>query len=117
VHGNESPYAALVPDQVVGVGEQGAPMTTYVEQNTPNPFNPTTTIRFGLKEPARVQLTIYDAAGRLVRQLIDDSRPARHYTVTWDGRDRAGQSVASGVYFCRLTAGSFKETKKMVLIR
>jgi hypothetical protein len=89
-----------------------------LSQNRPNPFNPTTTIEFTLKERANVQLKIYNVAGQLVRTLVNEARtPGEVHTATWDGRNDAGQSVSSGVYFYKLVAGNFVQTKKMVLLK
>ena len=93
------------------------PATTFLAQNYPNPFNPITTIGFGLKAPGHVSLRVYDASGRLVTTLIDGSRPAGSYTTEWNGKDQNGSTVASGVYFYKLTATEFVETKKMILLR
>jgi hypothetical protein len=117
VHGNESGFALLRPDNVTGVETPKAPEATYLTQNFPNPFNPTTRITFGLSAPGYVSLRIYDAAGRLVRVLVNNERHAARYEETWDGRDSSGRAVASGIYFYRLDAGAFAETKKMVLAR
>jgi len=117
VHGNESGYALLTPEEITGGGPPKAPAATYLSQNFPNPFNPMTKIEFGLMSPATVRLRIYDAAGRLVRALEEGRLPAGRYTKTWDGRDGSGGSVSSGVYFYRLDAGSFTQTKKMVLLK
>jgi hypothetical protein len=116
-HGNESGFALLTPDGVTGTETPKAPDATYLAQNFPNPFNPTTRIMFGLKEPAAFSLRIYDAAGRLVRVLVSGSRPAGTYSELWDGRDSSGRAVASGIYFYRLDAGSFSQTRKMALLR
>jgi hypothetical protein len=89
-----------------------------LSQNRPNPFNPTTTIEFSVKERANVQLRIYNVAGQLVRTLVNEAKtPGEVHTATWDGRNDAGQSVSSGVYFYKLVAGSFVQTKKMVLLK
>ncbi len=117
VHGNESAFAVLGPDGVTGDDPSVTPLVTYLEQNHPNPFNPMTTIAFGLAEPARVSLRLYDAAGRLVRILVDEHRMEGTYEVIWDGRDGTGHQVASGVYFYNLQAGAFSETVKMILLR
>ena len=93
------------------------PGASYLSQSFPNPFNPTTTIEFGLKESNLVSLRIYDVSGRLVRVLVEKSYAEGRYREQWDGRDQNGVSVASGVYFCRLTAGTFSQTRKMVLLR
>jgi hypothetical protein len=117
VHGNESEYALLAPDGVTGSDSPKTPVATYLAQNFPNPFNPTTRIAFGLNEPARVTLRIYDAAGRLVRVLAEGDREAGAYEESWDGRDASGRAVASGIWFYRLEAGAFSQTKKMILLR
>jgi hypothetical protein len=93
------------------------PATTALFQNVPNPFNPSTTIRFTLAEKSGVQLAVYDMAGRLVRTLLDETRDGGTHEVTWDGRDARGAAVASGVYFYRLTSGSHIESKRMVLLK
>jgi hypothetical protein len=103
-----------VPNLVEGTAPG---MTTYLGQNRPNPFNPTTTIEFGLSERSRVNLEIYDAVGRLVRVLVDEERGEGVYNETWDGMDASGVKVASGVYFYRLTTNSLVETKKMILLK
>jgi hypothetical protein len=117
IHGNESLWAVLTPDAVTGTETPKAPETSYLSQNYPNPFNPTTRIAFGLSAPGHVSLRIYDVAGRLVRALVADSRPAGTYSEIWDGHDSNGSAVASGIYFYRLTAGSFEQTRKMALMR
>ncbi len=89
----------------------------YLAQNVPNPFNPVTKIRFGLLEASPVSLRIYDATGRLIRVLVNGQRPAGRYETIWEGLDDAGRPVASGVYFCRLTAKTFSEERKLVLLR
>jgi hypothetical protein len=117
IHGNESGFALLRPDGVTDVETPKAPATSFLLQNYPNPFNPTTRVAFGLAAPSNVSLRIYDAAGRLVRVLAEGARPAGNYSELWDGRDSGGRAVASGIYFYRLTAGAFTETKKMALLR
>jgi hypothetical protein len=117
VHDNESPCAVLGPDGVTGVETPAAVQITRLHQNIPNPFNPATSIRFDLKERGFVSLRVYDASGRLIRVLASGERAAGRYVEAWDGRDEAGRNVASGVYFCRLEAGTFTSAKKMLLLR
>ena len=93
------------------------PDATFLSQNFPNPFNPNTTIAFELEMGTFVNLSIYNAAGKLVAVLIDESRPAGPYSTVWNGKDKNGTSAASGVYFYRLTACQYEETKKMILLR
>ena len=117
VHGNESGYASLAPDGVTGGDAPKAPAASYLAQNFPNPFNPATRIEFGLAAPANVSLRVYDASGRLVRVLANGERDAGAYSFVWDGRNDSGKEAESGIYFYRLEAGSFAETKKMILVR
>jgi hypothetical protein len=86
-------------------------------QNYPNPFNPSTTIPFVLPRESRVNLSIYDVQGRQVRTVGDGVFPEGSQEIIWDGTDESGNSVDSGVYFCRLTACDLTLTKKMVLLR
>ena len=84
----------------------------------PNPFNPSTTIRFHLPEPGSVSLSIHDINGRRVVSLLDERfRDAGQYTVTWTGCDDAGNRLASGVYFTRLTSGGVSAESKLVLLK
>jgi hypothetical protein len=85
--------------------------------NAPNPFNPLTTISYEVGETARVRLAIYNIRGQAVRELVDAPRSPGRYAVVWDGRDCAGKNVASGVYLCCLRVGSFRDEKKMLLIK
>jgi len=117
VHGNESPVATLAPDFVVGVGPSGPPRANALLQNHPNPFAATTTIAFDLAREADVSIRIYDVQGRLVRTLLDGHRGADRHTVDWEGLDDRGNPVAGGVYFYRITAGSFVQVKKLIVIR
>ena len=112
MHGNESGYALLTPEEITGEETPKAPAATYLSQNFPNPFNPVTKIEFGLAAPAAVSLRIYDAAGRLVRVLEEGALAAGRYTRIWDGRDTGGSRVSSGVYFYRLDAGAFSRTQQ-----
>ena len=94
-----------------------AGVSVALGQNSPNPFNPSTTISFTLPAREQVTVSIYDANGRLVRTLLNDSRDYGTHSVTWDGRDDAGTTVGSGVYFYRLSAGKYSESKKMVMLK
>jgi hypothetical protein len=86
-------------------------------QNYPNPFNPSTTLVFSIATDARVELRIYDVRGAVVRTVVSERRPAGVYREKWDGLNDRGQPVASGVYFYRLVAGPFTDTRKMTLLR
>jgi hypothetical protein len=91
--------------------------TPALTQNYPNPFNPETTIRFYLNERQKVRLTIFDLAGHRVRTVVEDELPAGEQTLSWDGRDEQGRSIASGVYFYELAMSNKVERKKMTLVR
>lgn len=88
-----------------------------LDQNVPNPFNPITSIRYVIPSRQEVRLAVYDAAGRLVRDLVDRSQEPGAYEVVWDGTDRSGNRVGTGIYFYRLQAGKFVQSRKMVLLK
>jgi flagellar hook assembly protein FlgD len=88
-----------------------------LEQNYPNPFNPTTTIRFSTREPADVELTIYDLLGRKVKTLLNENLNAGTHSAVWDGKNKAGQSVSSAIYFYRMKYKGNVQTMRMVLMR
>lgn len=107
---------------VVGVeeeeeGEPQRPACQYLAQNCPNPFGSTTTVQYGLRTAAHVRIGIYDTRGAFVRSVVNEELPAGHHRAVWDGRDDRGHQVGSGIYFCRLEAGEFRETRRMVLLR
>ena len=103
----------------MGSKEVQLPRAFKLEQNHPNPFNPSTTISFQVPEGGaqRVSLRVYDLRGSVVRNLIDDIRDPGVYTAFWNGQDDSGRNVSSGVYLYRLQAGSFSQTRKMVLLK
>ncbi len=93
------------------------PIAFRLYGNSPNPFNPVTTIRYDLPREARIDMRIYSPSGRLVRRLVStNERPGTHVR-TWDGRNDAGRDVSSGVYLLRLEAGTDRAVQKMMLIR
>ena len=81
----------------------------------PNPFNPATRLAFDLALPGPVSLRLHDVAGRLVRDLLEETRPAGSHVVTWDGTDAGGRRVASGTYLCTLATADARSTIKLVL--
>jgi len=85
--------------------------------NVPNPYNPSTTLRFDLPAQGPVELSIYDAGGRWVRTLVRASLDPGPHSYVWDGRDAAGHSMASGIYLYRLTTVDGPQARKMVLVR
>ncbi len=85
--------------------------------NFPNPFNPSTTFRFSLAHEGEAELTVIDARGRLVRELVNGVYPAGDHDITWDGRDSLGRPVPSGVYFYRLRAAGLQYTRAATLVK
>ncbi len=103
------PVTVEVTTQSVNAVE---PLEFYLAQNYPNPFNPTTTIEYGLKTAGDVNLVIFNTLGQQVQTLVDSPQPAGHYQIQLDGN-----TLASGLYIYKLTAGNFVETRKMVLLK
>jgi len=107
------PLETHVPDEPVFATRLLAP--------SPNPFNPTTTIAYALASPGRVTIRVHDAAGRVVRTLVDEERSAGEHTVQWNGTTDGNNPAASGVYFVRMESdgrkASHKEVRKLVLLK
>lgn len=94
-----------------------SPIVFSLLQNYPNPFNPSTTIDYELPHTAQVKLVIYDMLGRQVKQLVSEQKPAGQHSIIWDGRNEFDESVAAGLYFCRMEADGFSEVIKLALVR
>jgi hypothetical protein len=115
--------AAWVDDLVLekidatGLGDEPNAFVAELLQNVPNPFNPTTAIRFTLPAAGNAKVEIFDASGKSVRVLFDGIGKAGLNTVSWNGANASGSKVASGAYFYKLTAGSFQDTRKMILLK
>ena len=88
-----------------------------LEQNYPNPFNPSTTITYSIPSHSLVSLEIYDALGRLVKTLLNETQEPGRYSVAWNGRNSLNEKAGSGIYFCRMKAGNYSRLKKMILLR
>ena len=108
---------AINVTQPVGVEEPEHPTETALLGNVPNPFNPTTTVRFALAETGHVTVSVYDIQGRRVCVLADEPRDAGMHQVQWNGRDHAGRSCASGVYVCRMVTQNRAFVKRMLMVR
>lgn len=96
---------------------QVTPARFAVEQNSPNPFNPRTVIRFELPTPGRARVTVYDLRGRTVRVLVDADLSAGAHDVTWNGLDDAGRAVSSGTYLYEVCSGDQRSVRKMGLLK
>ncbi|MFH1681749.1 MAG: FlgD immunoglobulin-like domain containing protein [Candidatus Eisenbacteria bacterium] len=99
------------------VPDAAPPAVFALHPAAPNPFNPSTTIRFDLPRACPVRVDIFDVAGRLRRRLVDSDLPAGRHQVSWDGRDNAGVLLGSGIYGCRMRAGGFERSRKLALTR
>jgi hypothetical protein len=124
---NNQPHVDITPENKAWIldevrGTPTAARSSFVrrpqlQQNTPNPFNPTTTIGFTLPRETDVRIDVYDVRGALVATLFDGRHPGGEGRVTWSGLDDRGHPVASGVYLYRLAANGETSTRKMVLVK
>ncbi len=101
----------------LSTGNVDLPTTYSLAQNYPNPFNPTTAISFSMPTSGKAKLEVFNILGRLIATPFDGEAMAGENTVIWDGRDSQGDAVASGVYLYRLSADTYIETKKMMLLK
>ncbi len=108
-----NPAADFMPVEIKG----RLPENFLLSQNYPNPFNASTNIRFDLTSEGWAELSVYDLLGRKVAVLLNEFLPAGSHLVTWDGRSGDGSLMATGVYFYRLKAVDFDDTKKMLLVK
>ncbi|OGG00696.1 MAG: hypothetical protein A3F83_03855 [Candidatus Glassbacteria bacterium RIFCSPLOWO2_12_FULL_58_11] len=101
----------------------GRQSSCYLSQNHPNPFNPSTTINYSIAAEesgpsrVRVHLEVFNLRGQLVRTLVNDIQEPGDYSFYWQGQDDLGGQLGSGVYLCRLLAGKYVATRKMVLAK
>jgi len=116
VDGGSVTLLAEYDDHPSGVRDFPSTPDVVLNQNSPNPFNPVTSIRFSLSAAGEVRLCVYDLKGRAVRELFKGEKGAGQHEVVWRGRDNAGAVVPSGVYFYRLEAGERVVSKKMILL-
>jgi hypothetical protein len=93
------------------------PLVTRLLDAYPNPFNPSTNLRFEIKDAGDVTIEIYNSRGQKIRSFANNYNRAGYFQVAWDGKDTNGTSVGSGVYFYRMTAGKFTATKKMLMVQ
>lgn len=93
------------------------PVSYSLSQNYPNPFNPTTTISYSLKQEGKVTLKVYNLLGKHIATLVDENTGVGSHTVQWDGRNKLGNSVASGVYIYKMEVGDIIKSKKMLMLK
>lgn len=93
------------------------PHNFQLNQNFPNPFNPSTTISYLLKKNSEAKLSVYNLKGQLVKTLVNQTVQQGKHSVLWDGTEEFGKQAASSVYFYKLETGDFSQTKKMLLLK
>jgi hypothetical protein len=112
--GNESDPLGTVTVHLSGVPRRG---TYALHQNHPNPFNPSTTIRWNVPTKSRVCLRIFNMMGEPVKTLVHEEMGSGTHTIQWHGRDQHDRPVSSGIYLCRLEAGGIEKSMKMLLLK
>jgi hypothetical protein len=110
-------YTKTLVEKGSVIEEKTAPGTLEVFENYPNPFNPSTTIRYALSEDAHVTLRIYNMLGQIVATLVDEYQTAGAKHVVWDGTDELGEIVSSAVYISRMTAGGLAASKRILFLK
>ena len=121
------PYPECIEDYVgyqdtsnceqVSIIDEILPITYNLYNAYPNPFNPVTTLRYDLPEDARVNITIYDMMGRIVKTLVNGTQTAGYKSIQWNATNSFGKPVSAGVYLYQIRAGEFIQTKKMVVLK
>ena len=110
-----------LPGEVIPTAVESAdealPSSPALVGNFPNPFNPTTHIRFAVTDPGLVTLSIYNATGQRIRVLVEGDLAPGFHQVLWDGRDASGANAASGVYFVRMLTSGFTGLHAIALMR
>ena len=107
----------LTVDGALGTDTDVIPDEFVLHQNYPNPFNPSTDIKFSLPSTEKVHLVVYDLLGNVVREMVNEDLNAGMYTYTWLGENQNGSKVSAGMYFYQIQAGSFIQTRKMILLK
>jgi hypothetical protein len=110
-------FEVEVPINGTAAGREMIPDAYALEQNYPNPFNAGTVISFALPQASRVRVSVFNVLGQTVKVLADEDMGPGMQRVSWDGRDENGTAAASGVYFYRITANHFTDTRKMTLLK
>ncbi|MCF8355966.1 MAG: T9SS type A sorting domain-containing protein [Melioribacteraceae bacterium] len=102
---------------VSNVANQEMPAQFRLEQNYPNPFNPSTTIEYSVSKPQNIKIDIYDVKGALVNTLVDEFKTSGQHQTHWNGNNKNGRRVSSGVYFYQISSADKIESKKMIMLK
>lgn len=117
INGRVVAHTGMLPESHENDAQDLAPVVFALHPNLPNPFNPQTTIRFDVPEASEVRIVVYSLLGQEVQTLLADRREVGQHQVVWNGQDMFGRSVATGVYFVRMEAGSFSQVRRMMLLK
>ena len=116
-YGRHIRFSTTYPLELSGQQEQKLPNRFLISNAYPNPFNPTTTLRYDLPDDAMVTISIYDLMGRSIRLLVNRRQTAGYRFIQWDATNNLGEPVSAGMYLYTIQAGEFMQTKKMVLLK
>lgn len=115
-HGFHGSISVLI--QEPGEGDTPViPLITSMQNIYPNPFNPSTTIAFGLDKAEHVNIQIFNVKGQLIRNLVSETKSANSYRIVWNGIDDNGKALPSGIYYAKMTAGKYNATRKLVIMK
>jgi hypothetical protein len=113
-----SPIGQFTTSNILSIDdEKKIPLTYELHQNYPNPFNPITTIRFDLPHSRNVMIEVFDILGRRVTVLANGIIDAGYHSIVWNGRNQNSETISSGVYFYRITAGNYVKTRRMLMLK
>ena len=110
-------YSTGITTSVLTDNNMLSPNEYRLGQNFPNPFNPSTTIRYTLSGPENISIRIYDVSGQLLKEVNKEHNQAGEYEVIWDGKNSFNEKASSGTYFYQLSVGNYNEAKKMILLK
>ena len=110
-------YTTSKPDNFVSNDDNTLPEPINNLRNYPNPFNPTTTIAFNVKQPGKVTVNIYNLKGQLIKTLLNDYMLSGEHKVVWNGTDNLGNNIGSGIYLYKLQLNGYSQTNKMLLLK
>jgi hypothetical protein len=115
--GNRGEPSGFVEATILSVDSDLIPEVFALHQNYPNPFNPLTQIRYDLPEDSDVSITIFDLMGRNIKTLLKKKEAAGFRSISWDATNQNGEPVSAGMYIYLIQANTFRETKKMILLK